>query len=129
MGTSCFVTVTTYFCSKSLAPLFELSIFFVFTIKVPLINLLAEEEEPSFIGFMSFTFDEAFPLLYEEAMTHKSHPKSLFSLTTTSREKVDPREKKCWAQIKDAAKPHHDQLPLLPFKGNKRERERTTTGD
>ncbi|KAL4203766.1 hypothetical protein AMTRI_Chr01g105530 [Amborella trichopoda] len=75
---------------------------------------------------MSFTFDEAFPLL-SEVMTHKSHPKSLFSLTTTSREKVDPREKKYQAQIKDATRPHHDQLPLLPFTGDKREK--TAGGD
>ncbi|KAL4194146.1 hypothetical protein AMTRI_Chr05g67240 [Amborella trichopoda] len=94
MGTSCFVTVTTDFCFKSPAPLFEHSIFFLFTVKVPLFNLLAEEEEPSLTGFMSFTFDKAFPLL---------------------------SERKCWAQIKDAARRHHDQLPLLPFTGDQRE--------
>ncbi|KAL4180316.1 hypothetical protein AMTRI_Chr13g91440 [Amborella trichopoda] len=119
MGTSCFVTVATNFYFRSLAPLFELSIFLLFAVKVPLFNLLTEEE-PYFFGFMSFTFDETFPLL-SEAMTHKSHLKSLFSLTTTSREKVDPREAKCWAQIKDVARPHHDQLPLLPFTRDKRE--------
>ncbi|KAL4204032.1 hypothetical protein AMTRI_Chr01g130150 [Amborella trichopoda] len=126
MGTSCFVTVAIEFCFKSPAHLFELSIFFLFTIKVSLFDLLAEEEELSFTGFISFTFDEAFPLL-SEVMTHKSHPKSLFSLTTTLREKVDPRERKCWAQINDTCRPHHDQLPLLPFTGDKRER--TTTRD
>ncbi|KAL4184984.1 hypothetical protein AMTRI_Chr10g3760 [Amborella trichopoda] len=107
MGTSCFVTVTTDFCFKSPTPLFELSIFFLFTVKFPLFNLgmetfpfnLLVEKEPSFTGFMSFTFDEAFPLLL-----------------------LDPRERKYWAQIKDGTRPHHDHLPLLPFTGDKRER-------
>ncbi|KAL4186603.1 hypothetical protein AMTRI_Chr09g34750 [Amborella trichopoda] len=80
MGTSCFVTMTIDFCFKSPAPLFELSLFFLFTVKVPLFNY--------------FTFDEARPLL-SEAMTHKSHPKSLFSLTTTSREKVLGSNQRC----------------------------------
>ncbi|KAL4192576.1 hypothetical protein AMTRI_Chr06g172700 [Amborella trichopoda] len=109
MGTSCFVIVTTNFCVKSPAPRFELSIFFSFTVKVSLFDLLGEEEKPFFTGFMSFTFDETFPLP-SEAMTHKPQPKSLSSLTTTSREKIDPRERKCWAQIKDAARTHHDHL-------------------